>query len=90
MEKKEDQAVKGEGKNKMDLFKEAIEIGTKNLDITEEKGGDNDLVSVSDTALSQSIYRDCRVPAFYGTKEFAMNSFLNLFTNNELNAQVPT
>lgn len=60
--------MKTESKNKMDIFKQAIDLATKNLEITEEKGGDNDLVSMSDTALSQSIYKDCRVPAIYGTK----------------------
>ena len=57
---------KVEPKSKMDIFKEAIDLGIKNLDIQEEKASDN--VSVSDTSLSQSIFKDCKCPAFYGTK----------------------
>ena len=73
----EKEIVKAEPKSKMDIFKEAIEIGIKNLDIQDEKISDN--VSVSDASLSQSIFKDCKCPAYFGTKQFSTNHFLNLF-----------
>ena len=50
----------------MDIFKDAIEMGIKNLEIQEEKVSDN--VSVSDASLSQAIFKDCKCPAYFGTK----------------------
>ena len=84
MEEEEEVVNKTEIKNKMDLFREAIDLGMKNMEVDDEKQ-EQDLLSVSDTSLSQSIFENTRLPPYFGTHDFATKTFMNLFNEEDLN-----
>lgn len=66
----------------MDIFAEALDLGVKNLEIEEDKNAD--MVSVSDMSssaltLSHSIFKEGKMPVFFGTTKFASIPYLGLF-----------
>lgn len=57
---------------KMDLMREALSMGMKNLDIKEEEG-EKDNVSIASVSeysfsMSQAVFKNTRLPPLFGTK----------------------
>ncbi len=86
-EKKEE--AKQDVKSKLDLFKEALATGLKNLEIKEEEGEKDNMsiVSVSEYSysMSQAVFKNTRLPPLFGTRDFANKPLLNLYTEDDAN-----
>ena len=59
-------------KTKMDVYKQALAIGIKNLQIKEDEGDKDNMsmVTVSEYsyAMSQAVFKNTRLPPLFGTK----------------------
>lgn len=78
----------------MDLMKEALSIGLKNIDI-KDQDPDKDNISIASVSeysfsMSQAVYKYTRLPPLFGTKQFATQPYLNLFTNEDANQLTQT
>lgn len=70
VQKKEE--VKPSTKSRMDIFKEALSTGLKNLEIKEDEA-DKDNMSIASVseysyAMNQAVYKNTRLPPLFGTR----------------------
>jgi len=45
-------------------------------------------VSMSELSLSQAIFKNARLPPYFGSKEFRAQKFLNLFFDEDLGSEI--
>ena len=68
----------------MDLLKEALAVGMKNVEIREEDHEKDNVSVITQSEYSfsmhQAVYKNTRMPPLFGTKEFATQPYLTLFT----------
>ena len=73
----------------MDIYKEALSTGIKNLEIKEDEGDKDNMsmVTVSEYsyAMNQAVFKNTRLPPLFGSREFASKPFLNLYTEEDAN-----
>lgn len=71
------------------MLKEALSVGMKNVEIKEEDHEKDNMsvatVSEYSFSMHQAVFKNTRMPPLFGSKDFATQPYLTLFTQEDAN-----